>query len=228
MPTIQLPVSGAGTSSQWTPDGGATTAECVRAAGDGKTATTDAFGQLDLHELEDLPATAASVDWFKTRLIVFDTGSAPTSWRPAIRLGATTLYGDALQATAVPTAYEFSWARPGGGAWTVADVNAVKAGYESVLTVPIPETGEPRIGDCRGVCSYQDPRLPPMIVHGTAVIPALARSSSAVVDRSSSGAASIDRDNSGAAGMIVSIAWMPCVVAVNSSMALCLSASAST
>lgn len=126
---------GAGASTQWTPSAGANY-ECVDdAAPDGDTTyiASDTAAQKDLFTLGALASTAAVVYAVQTNLVARKDDAGSRSARAALTLsgadatGATASLGDAY--SDICDVFE---TKPGGGAWSVYDVNALEAGVELV------------------------------------------------------------------------------------------------
>jgi len=137
MPTAVLVPNGVGDSAQWYSSGTYTTWEAVADSKDLTFSATVTAGDKNLHTFVNLPGTALTV----TRVDVYFRGLAAAGdvfgaqARSIWKLGGVTLNGATWSATSLgdfETVHDDSVLRPGGGGWTVADVNNLQAGYEAV------------------------------------------------------------------------------------------------
>jgi hypothetical protein len=128
-----LAPTGAGSSTQWTPDSGSNYSRVnevpYSAANYVQSATS---GQRDTYTMADLPATVGSILAVQNNTIAKRTDAAAISIKPAIQSGASVYYGTAVALTANDaTVRDLRTIDPNTStAWTVGGVNALEGGFE--------------------------------------------------------------------------------------------------
>lgn len=130
MPTVDLFPSGAGSEEDWSPGGGGNHA-LVADDDDGTVVTTGLEQQTDLHAMDNMPAGAVVVASVTMHFRASGDGVGPRLGGE-VKLGASSEFPTTMGITASLDDYSGSVDRPAGGSWSVADVNAVEAGYASV------------------------------------------------------------------------------------------------
>lgn len=129
--------NGDGASLQWTPSTGTTHSTLVDEplpanTTDYVSSATD--GQRDLWTLSDLSAGAAQVFAVRSGMYAAKSDAGAASIKQLVRENSGTVTAETT-AQPVSTTYAAYWGtlrrgKPGGGAWSVADVNALQVGVE--------------------------------------------------------------------------------------------------
>lgn len=128
-----LSPTGAGASTQWTPDTGSNYARVneipYSAANYAQDSTS---GHRDTYAMADLSATPGTILAVQNNLILKRTDASAISVKPAIKSGATVYYGSSYATTATDTvARDLRTVDPAtSAAWTASGVNALEAGQE--------------------------------------------------------------------------------------------------
>ncbi len=130
MPTVILRPSTAGTNEDWSPGGGAN-AGLTGDDADGTTVNVSFEQQKDSHALDNMPADARAID----SVTAFVRASGSASGSPQISIfsllsGTDQSTGNFTLLAALNT-FSVALPRPGGGAWTVTNINDVEVGYEA-------------------------------------------------------------------------------------------------
>ena len=127
MITTLIPQSVAEGDADWSPTGGTNTA--VVADDSDATLTTPNLGLvLILYDMSDM-GTAASITSYSHVYRTQGADGTVTSWAK-FKLSGTTVTGSGRAGTGSVVEYTEALARPGGGSWDVASVNATTAGFE--------------------------------------------------------------------------------------------------
>jgi len=130
-----LTVTGAGTTTQFTPSAGANY-ECVDEvpASDTDYNSSNTVDHLDTFAMSNLTGTIISVLGVQVQARCWAEGApTPTSLKPAIRSGGTDYVGTAAAVGSTPTAIFYNWDLDPAtsAAFIEAGVNALEAGYKS-------------------------------------------------------------------------------------------------
>jgi hypothetical protein len=133
MRIYSLSPTGAGSSTQWTPDSGSNYArvnEVPYSAANYVQSTTS--GQRDTYTMADLPASAGNVLAVQNNTIAKRTDATLISVKPAIKSGASIYYGSAVAlTTSDATLTDLRTIDPDTlSGWTVSGVNALEGGFE--------------------------------------------------------------------------------------------------
>lgn len=207
MPTANLQPSGPGFITQCQPSGDALNYKCVQVAGDGKSVQTGApflpAGWKDMYVTPPLPATAAAVVSFKTVIWSSDAEDIPGSnvrFQPFIRLAGLELTALSVKPAATLTKYTFTWpTKPGGGAWTVADVNACEIGHLLAIHAPLTAGPEILVDLIEKECEYTDPVH--LVVEGDVFLAAAEASTDAALGAELAGDAGPESSEEGDAAL---------------------------
>jgi hypothetical protein len=132
---VWLLPTGAGTTTQWTPDTGSNYARVNEATPDGDTSyVSDAnVGDIDTYAMADLPANITAVKSVAVCHYARKTDTASRSIAAELRSGGTN-YSHAAPVS-LPTNYLYDFSNWGANpntsaAWTVAGVNALEVGQK--------------------------------------------------------------------------------------------------
>ena len=133
MPTINLACASIGTHDAWTLLAGATKVIAVAAPDDDGT-TRIGISVLNAKQsfnMDNLPAGSASVSTVDLIARMSESGVSAITARAFVLLSGTIVNGATRAVTSTWTTYtDLAIARPGGGTWTPADVNAMEVGVE--------------------------------------------------------------------------------------------------
>jgi hypothetical protein len=130
-----LSPTGAGSSTQWTPDTGSNYARVnelpYSAANYVQSGTS---GQRDTYAMADVTASAGSILAVQNNVISKKTDAAVAAIKPALKSGATVYYGAAANLSSNDAVYsDLRTTDPNTStAWTQAGVNAIESGVEVV------------------------------------------------------------------------------------------------
>jgi hypothetical protein len=133
MRVYSLSPTGAGSSTQWTPDTGSNYARVnevpYSAANYVQSATT---GQRDTYVMADLPGSVGIIMAVQNNMIAKRTDASAISVKPAIKSGASVYYGASAALTPNDTTVsDIRTTDPNtSAAWTAGGVNALEGGFE--------------------------------------------------------------------------------------------------
>ena len=128
-----LSPTGAGSSTQWTPDSGSNYARVNEVPYSAANyVQSGASGQRDTYVMADLPASVGAVLAVQNNVIAKRTDASPVSVKPAIKSGASVYYGSPIALTTNDTTLtDLRITDPNtSAAWTAGGVNALEGGFE--------------------------------------------------------------------------------------------------
>lgn len=129
MPIFTLAAAAVGYSDQWSVTGGGANKVTATATKDGTTSyiSETVNNRIQAFTLEDLPGNVARINSVKVTANGRSTPAATDSFGLGVRLSATNSAAPAITLTTAFADYTTAAiARPGGGSWTVPDVNALE------------------------------------------------------------------------------------------------------
>ena len=133
MPNVTLLPNGtgAGNDTSWTLGAGASKLAAVQ-TNDGGTSfiTSTIVADRNSFDMDNMPSAASAINGEPVHHGVMAT-SGSKNFKLYFKLSGTNADGVAQNATGTYTDYSDTPGRPGGGAWSVADVNAVMAGVQT-------------------------------------------------------------------------------------------------
>lgn len=132
MPVQILEATATGFYNAWTLGAGANKVVAVNSPDDDTTSyvsATAGSGIAQTYVMQDLPSEAGAVNTVTHRMRFQSFSDGSGNCIPKLRLSGTDLNGtNRSQGFGVWGTYTEALGRPGGGAWTVSDVNATEAG----------------------------------------------------------------------------------------------------
>jgi hypothetical protein len=132
MALATLACASIGTNDQWTLDGGASKVAAVALPDDDNTTriTETTINEKQSFNMDDLPAAAAGVVDVNVHSRGLKTGATNETYLHFIRLAGNITNGvsNTLTSGVYNNFVDLAMARPGGGSWAVADVNAMEVG----------------------------------------------------------------------------------------------------
>ena len=132
--TIQLACASIGTHDAWTLTAGATKVIAVAQPDDDATTVirTSTLNAKQSFNLDNLPGGASAIVSVTTVARFNESAASATTMRAFLLLAGVTENGTTRNPGAAYTTYSEAIAKPGGGTWSVADVNALEVGVEEV------------------------------------------------------------------------------------------------
>jgi hypothetical protein len=130
--------TGAGTTTQFTPDSGSNYARVNEATPDLDTSYvgSSTIGQIDTYQMADLPVSAASVKSIAAVIMARKDDAGTRGVACEIRTGGANFQGANQFSLGMNYLYYFNnWGRKPGGTpspWSVADINAIEVGQNMV------------------------------------------------------------------------------------------------
>lgn len=127
--------TGAGAAATWTPSAGSNYQNVDETSTDDDTTYNEDStpGNIDSHAMENLTPAAATVIAVLVNNVAKKTDAGPRTTRNKVRLSGTYSNGTNRNLTTSYMNYQDVFTtKPGGGSWSVTDVNNVEAGYETI------------------------------------------------------------------------------------------------
>ncbi len=129
MATEILNVSAAGDLANWTPSTGSNY-QCVTSDDSDYVETLGSSYVEDAHNLTNPASVSGTINSVTVHVICRKTGTSTNNQvAPLIRLAGTNTTGSNFAITTSDAEYSAVLARPGGGSWSVDDLNSLQVGY---------------------------------------------------------------------------------------------------